>query len=276
MSLRHLDPYLRYFEMSDSYHCTKMTVYADDYRLFLGILDGCRLITESRTLELNDGCFAIIPPKTFYRLERHKDSELLIMNFDMDQSHSQSDCIAPFPENNFRQESEFSLLAPKPFDKLIYCSDPSVKDALIAIYKEYLLKAPFYNELISAEFKALLIRIARTHFSETHYPNYLEGVLRYIDECFPHAPSNRELAERFGFNGNYLSNVFKEHLGVSMHAYISNKRATYAQQLLVSTDMSVCRIAEETGFSSQNRFTEFFKNKFNISPLKYRQLMQGK
>ena len=44
MKYQLLDPYIRYFFKTDKYMCSKVNTYADDYRLFLGIIDGCVLI----------------------------------------------------------------------------------------------------------------------------------------------------------------------------------------------------------------------------------------
>ena len=121
----------------------------------------------------------------------------------------------------------------------------------------------------------VLLKIAREYNTEVQYPGYFDEILSYIDKIYLKKVSNEEIAKKFGFNKNYLSNIFKEFLGVSLHAYINNKRALYAQQLLVATDMTVLEISEETGFSSQNRFTEFFKNKFQLSPSEYRKNMRN-
>lgn len=277
MKYQLLDPYIRYFFKTDKYLCSKVNTYADDYRLFLGVRDGCILVCNDKEYALNEGSVAIIPPKTFYRLKKAKTSEIVIMNFDMDSSKTYVDTLSPVPADKYKKETECSSLSPKPFDKLIFIeSNKKIKSTLLALYDEYLHQAPFYMEIVSSEFKTLLLKIAREYNTEVQYPKYMEEILLYIDQNYLTKISNEEIAKKFGFNKNYLSNVFKEFLGVSLHAYINNKRALYAQQLLVATDMTILEISEETGFSSQNRFLEFFKNKFQISPSEYRKNMRNK
>ncbi len=272
MNFHLLNPYVRYFFITDKYFCSNVNMYADDYRLFLGLKDGCNLIVENNVMPLKKGYLALIPPKTFYRLERQHPSEILIMNFDMDSSHSDTDPLSPIPASNFKKESEFSSLYLKPFDKFIYIENSKSTDELLIMYDEYIRQAPYYMDIVSSLFKTLLIKIARNYKEENTLPKYLDEVLIYLDKHFSENPTNSFLAKKFGFNPNYLSNIFKEHLGISLHAYILNKKALYAKQLLVATELSICEIAKEAGFTNQNRFCEFFKNKFDVSPTQFRKM----
>ncbi len=265
-----LNPYVRYFFITDKYFCSEVNMYADDYRLFLGLKDGCNLIIDNKTVPLTRDTVAIIPPKTFYRLEKVEDSEILIMNFDMDSSHSFTDPLSPIPATEFKEESEFSSLYLKPFDKFVTINSSDISADLLSLYEEYTHQAPYYMDLVSSLFKAVLIKLARFFKEENQYPDYLKEILKYLDEHFLENPTNTFIAKKFGFNPNYLSNIFKEYLGTSLHAYITNKKALYAKQLLVATDMTVCEIAKESGFLNQNRFSEFFKNKFGVSPTQFR------
>ena len=78
MKYQLLDPYIRYFFKTEKYLCSKVNTYADDYRLFLGTKDGCILVCEGKEYSLNENSVAIIPPKTFYRLKKSKNSEISI------------------------------------------------------------------------------------------------------------------------------------------------------------------------------------------------------
>lgn len=270
MNFHLLNPYVRYFFITDKYFCSNVNMYADDYRLFLGLSDGCNLIVENNVMPLKKGYLALIPPRTVYRLERQAQSEILIMNFDMDSSHSETDALSPTPATSLKKESEFSSLTIKPFDKFLFVDCNDLMQELLDIYTEYTHQAPYYMDIVSAKFKTFLIKLARTLKAESDLPEYLNEILSYLDKHFLENPTNSFLAKKFGFNPNYLSNIFKEHLGISLHAYLLNKKALYAKQLLVATELSVCEIAKEAGFTNQNRFCEFFKNKFGISPTQFR------
>ena len=89
------------------------------------------------------------------------------MNFDMDSSKTYVDSSSPIPADEFKEETKCSSLSPKPFDKLIFIeNNKNIKNTLLILYEEYLYQAPFYMEIISSEFKTLLLKIAREHNTE--------------------------------------------------------------------------------------------------------------
>ena len=55
-----------------------------------------------------------------------------------------------------------------------------------------------------------LPKIAREYNTEVQYPGYFDEILAYIDKIYLKKVSNEEIAKKFGFNKNYLSNIFKE------------------------------------------------------------------
>ena len=54
-----------------------------------------------------------------------------------------------------------------------------------------------------------------------------------------------------------------------MH-YLQQVRLAKAQELLVSTEMSIKDVAMAAGFSDQRRMNELFIKSVGISPMKYR------
>ncbi|WP_410511580.1 response regulator [Paenibacillus sp. BR2-3] len=68
----------------------------------------------------------------------------------------------------------------------------------------------------------------------------------------------------------YLSRLFKQELGTSFGAYLTQIRIRKASQLLNSTEMSVHEIAERTGYETQHYFSTAFKKHTGVSPLQFR------
>lgn len=68
----------------------------------------------------------------------------------------------------------------------------------------------------------------------------------------------------------YLSRLFKQELGTSFGAYLTQIRVRKAAQLLNSTDMSVYEVAERTGYETQHYFSTAFKKQTGVSPLQFR------
>ena len=271
MNFQLLTPYIRCFFITDKYQCSPVNVYADDYRIFMGIKDGCALIVNNEEYALKRGTVAIIPPKTFYRLRKNSPSEILIINFDMDATYTHMGVQRPIPASQYSPETNLSSFMPAPFNELMCVeADDDIFQKFISLCEEYGHQDFYYQDIASAELKALLVRLASKNTFAKKYPPYFESIIAYVDKEFLSSPSNSELASIFGFNKNYISNVFKKYTGSTLHSYITSKKAQYACQLLAATDMSIGEIADAVGFSSQNRFSEFFKNKYNMSPSEYR------
>ena len=55
------------------------------------------------------------------------------------------------------------------------------------------------------------------------------------------------LSEEFHLNPQYISQLFKNEIGVGFLSYLTNIRMERAKKLLVSTQLSMLEIAEQTG-----------------------------
>jgi len=63
---------------------------------------------------------------------------------------------------------------------------------------------------------------------------------------------------------------FKKQFNTTPHAYLNNIRLTQAQNLLLTTHLSVTEIALQIGFIDPLYFCKFFKKQTNFSPTAYR------
>ena len=68
----------------------------------------------------------------------------------------------------------------------------------------------------------------------------------------------------------YLSHVFKEMSGYSPVQYLLRRRIGEAQTLLITTELSVTRIAEMVGYDSSSYFNLQFTKNVGMPPNKYR------
>lgn len=64
--------------------------------------------------------------------------------------------------------------------------------------------------------------------------------------------------------------VFKKYVNLTPIAYLNDYRLRKSLELLVKTDMTVCEICYEVGFSGASYFSETFKKVFGCTPIEYR------
>ena len=83
-----------------------------------------------------------------------------------------------------------------------------------------------------------------------------------------------ELVERFHLSSKRISTAFSVN-GTSVPEFIRECRLEHARQLMVERpDISLVEIATASGFIHASTFTVDFKNKYGVSPTKYREEKQ--
>lgn len=74
-------------------------------------------------------------------------------------------------------------------------------------------------------------------------------------------------------SSEYFSRKFHEWFGVTYKIYLANYRLSKAYEDLINNDDTVQDIAIYHGFSNVKSFISIFKEKYNMTPAKYRKLI---
>jgi len=98
----------------------------------------------------------------------------------------------------------------------------------------------------------------------------IKRVTTVLDERFKDPPSLEQLAESVGLSGSRLAHLFRAEVGMSMQAYIRERRLLMAAMLLVQTHEHISQIAYSVGFGDVSNFNHAFKRRFGMSPRQYR------
>lgn len=82
-----------------------------------------------------------------------------------------------------------------------------------------------------------------------------------------------DLALHVAMSPFHFNRVFKEIVGESLHAYIKRVKLEHSANLLLfNPDATVTSIFQEVGFSSNASFTQAFKERFGVTPTKWREV----
>lgn len=79
-----------------------------------------------------------------------------------------------------------------------------------------------------------------------------------------------DLSKYYFVSRRYLYSMFKEYKNMSPFEYILRVRMETADKYLVSTEYSIAKIAELTGYSNYSHFTRAYTKYFSVSPSKRR------
>ncbi|MCG7378572.1 AraC family transcriptional regulator [Paenibacillus sp. ACRSA] len=97
-----------------------------------------------------------------------------------------------------------------------------------------------------------------------------ERAATYIQAHYQNKVTHEMLAEALHFHPNYIVRCMKARYGCTPSDYLQEIRLDRARRLLVTTDWSIDRVAEEVGFRYSPYFSACFKRKMGISPLQFR------
>ena len=103
----------------------------------------------------------------------------------------------------------------------------------------------------------------------------ITGIIRYLQEHLAEEISLNILAEEFHLSSQYISQLFKNEIGVNFLAYLTNIRMENAKKLLISTSLSIGEISNQCGYGDYRVFTKAFKKVEGSTPLQYRRDFWG-
>ena len=102
-------------------------------------------------------------------------------------------------------------------------------------------------------------------------PKELITVLQTMDTRMETIRSIKDLCEELFMSQSTLLRLFRRFLGVSPHEYLEARRLAMARNYL-KEGKSVTETSLLTGFADTSAFIRLFRQRFGLTPLKYRQM----
>lgn len=154
------------------------------------------------------------------------------------------------------------------YDDFSYC-----RQALRLQITDYILKPVNYEEF-GACIDSLKISMFEQKVSSeepvSQGERTIAGITRFLQEHLEEDLSLAVLSEEFHMNAQYISQLFKNEIGVNFLAYLTGIRMERAKKLLLSTPLSIAEISEKSGYGDYRVFTKVFKKTEGVTPSQYR------
>ena len=162
---------------------------------------------------------------------------------------------------------EMAFVIVSGYDDFSYC-----REALRLQITDYILKPVNYEEFGACidNLKISLFERRITKEPEEQEERTITLLTRYLQEHMAEELSLSVLAEQFYLNPQYISQLFKNEIGVGFLTYLTNIRMEKAKKLLLSTSYSIAEVAEQSGYGDYRVFTKVFKKTEGITPSQYR------
>lgn len=99
----------------------------------------------------------------------------------------------------------------------------------------------------------------------------INEIIDYIENHLYENLSIDDISKVMNYSKYHLHRLFSNIVGVTIHDYINRRRLTESAEFLVFTDKSIIEIALNSGYESQQAFSNAFKDMYKISPKKFRE-----
>jgi AraC-like DNA-binding protein len=229
--------------------------------------------------ELKNGTVVIVPAGVEYYFEREGTLRIVSINFDYTQNFRHKDAVMPPATSDVFNEAE--ILEQTTFENYVFLNKPLVidnmsylKQSIDAILEEHAYKKQFYREVASGHFRNILYEILRRTLWEEKNSKSVNLILDYIHNHYSEEINNTSLSELAGYHPYHLNRLVKKSTGTTLRQYLINYRIEMAKRFLRETDLRISTISERCGYKSFSNFSEDFKKKTGMPPIKYRAALQ--
>lgn len=213
------------------------------------------IITENKTTKLVAGNWYLIPSGCHFKYNCENQMEQIYFHIQLCGT-DKLDML-----RNFKEPFMISVdTVPDFFFKNIKNSD----DILISLA----LKKNVYE---------IIIKILNQNNIKLEQPilsKCVQNAIEYISGNPSARMTTTEIAKNSFVSNSKLTKQFKKELSMSVQEYLYNILLSNASHLILNTKLSFLEISEKLGFSDQFYFSRKFKEKYGISPRKYKQQIE--
>lgn len=238
--------------------------YHDGYEIYHLITGTVRYFLDNKIYDLEPGDIILIPPDKLHKttVTSSVPAERLLISFTADFFNKKSG------DNLFRCFNNPFVSEPQKY-----------KDTLNKIEDEFLFKDEYTEDIVKNLISILLVKLSRVSTNNTYnssISSLSEEIIKYINNNYDKDISRQTLSNEFFLSENHISTLFKKETGFGFNEYLNTIRIKNSEHLLITTNMSISKIAFACGFQDSNYYSAVFKKANGVSPLKYRKVNSKK
>ncbi|OEO24315.1 AraC family transcriptional regulator [Pseudomonas sp. J237] len=138
----------------------------------------------------------------------------------------------------------------------------------------WLANSPINDPLIAEQGTILLLASLTAEVRSEPHGLPMAAITAYIDQHLAHPLQVHDLARISGLSTARFHARFLAENSITPMDFVRQRRLQQGRQLLISTQLSVHEVAEQTGYSSQSAFTAALSRHCDMTPRQLRRLRE--
>jgi YesN/AraC family two-component response regulator len=149
-----------------------------------------------------------------------------------------------------------------------------IRLTLDSLIEEYYRQREFADTIINAQLTVLIARLIRNYqLPSAPVSPSQEIAIKILDDIRTHYRklNLEELAQKYAYNKNYLSNLFRKEVGKPFSEVLTDERLLRAREMIQSTTKPIGDICHDVGIANKSFFYHKYADKFGHTPKEDRQ-----
>ncbi|MBQ2841246.1 MAG: helix-turn-helix domain-containing protein [Oscillospiraceae bacterium] len=186
---------------------------------------------------------------------------------------------------NFNEESKFDVGKKLGLDAELPVKPAKQSEEITALFDELFssiesTNTTLYYTVLSVVMKIIALEHdnnAISHTFDASYSELIENAKRLIKlNCSHENFSAVDISKMLFISPQHLSRLFREYVGMTPVAYLSDTRLCAASELLRKNNYTVSELCRAVGFRDEHYFMKAFKKKYGMTIKEYRKSAAGK
>ena len=248
----------------------------DAYEIYIFICGDIQFYVEHACYQLSQGDMVIINPNELHHAACYNTQIYERVCFNIKQSALER---LSSGKTNFAEH--FSTLSTgvkgAGEKKIVRLNNEQIKDfiRLNEYINRFIQSDEFAADILLDSFLSQLFAYIIHLYKYSSYspanmtPDLIHATMLYIKEHLGERLLLEDMSKKFYMSGAHISREFKKHTGLTIRAYILNKRISKAKALL-HEGKSVAEACYMSGFSDYSNFIRSFTNNVGVAPGKYK------
>ncbi|WP_199621833.1 AraC family transcriptional regulator [Paenibacillus alkalitolerans] len=251
----------------------------DDFEIIIGVNKCLHISTEDTDYEVRPGNVLLLLPKRVHGGNKVCEKEVSFFWFHFaPASYELIDDAAMEQEVAEIKKPDSERRISNIYIPLFFTPQGIEKINIMFQQLQHVVNSNYYT-LQSANYvmTSLLIELSEQTITDYFLTQQKSEGERHIAEIIEwiriHAMSDisvSDIAEKFNYNRDYLSRVFKRRTGINLQEYIHLMKISKAKDMLSRSRKSIKEISKIVGIDDEKYFMRLFKKYENITPTEYR------